>query len=548
MESYRKENNTRMIVYHIEKHGIYNSEGHAALPSNWLDFLTEGSPNIPEYMPSEHRLFTNLDYCVANLLRALELDKGAGQRLIDNRKLYLIPENTELFYIPGKFFSITLGKDAGAPTYQFADCSQYLELPLIRGGHDADRAIEACIKSKIAGKEVVQCLRNLGLSPTTLTSPIKAYQNEVLNKLDLPTIRDMPEEAAEWAYECSHRQWVEAFKIGHWNMAYDYDITSAYASELAKMPDIRYGKWLKASKKPYDAILGFLRGWVSINTQPSPIMYEKETYTAPEYYTPTGRWYCYLTQAETDFIQLHQLGSFELIDGWWFVPNKQCPTPIAQIMQDLHNRKELSSGLCKDIIKKIMVGCYGKTLESWSDRFGTLFNPVWGATVETNTRLKVAEFCLQAQASGCNPLHISVDGVLLDAPISIPINNELGSWKSSGQAPLIIVSSGTVGFDDSRQTNDNFSLSYNKLRSLISSSPDSSEYKLARPSIVSIPVALSQNAWDKLGDVYGLERSINIQGENKRYYPEAPDTGRELLERAYDSEPWDSYLLEEVEA
>jgi hypothetical protein len=85
-------------------------------------------------------------------------------------------------------------------------------------------------------------------------------------------------------------------------------------------------------------------------------------------------------------------------------------------MQDLHNRKESSSGLCREIIKKIMVGCYGKTLESWSDRFGVLFNPVWGAMVETNTRLKVAKngtMILHTSANG-QDLHLSTNARVVD--------------------------------------------------------------------------------------------------------------------------------------
>lgn len=527
-----------MITYHIEKDFIANNKDNIG---NSIELLTEGSLD-------DLRLFTNLDYCVANLLRLLQLDKGAGQRLMDTHKLYLIPENIELFYIPGKFFSITLGKDASAPTYKFADCSQYLELPLIKGGYNADSAVQACIKSQATGQEVVQCLRNVDLNPATLTSPIKAYQNETLNQLDLPTVSDMPQEAAEWAYECSHRQWVEAFRIGHWEQAYDYDISSAYAAELAKVPDIRYGKWLKCSTKPYGSFLGFLRGYASIDSQLSPIMLEKEAGGHTEYYTPTGRWYTYLTLAEANFIDRHKLGSFELIEGWWFIPNTYCPTPNMERMAYLHKKKEEATGLCRSIIKSIMVGCYGKCLESWSDRFGELFNPAWGTMVETNTRLRVAEFCYFALLNGRNPLHISVDGVLLDAQLQQEYIycDSIGSWKYSGSAPLIIASSGAVGFG-AKPTDDSFALDYDKMCSLIATSPDSSSYKMSRPSLMSIPVAVEYNRWDKLGEVYDIERSIDIQGENKRYYPTAPLTGRELLAGVYESEPWDSYLLEEVE-
>lgn len=526
-------------AYHIEKDFIASNNSLPHPIQDYLYFLVQGQLD-------DIRLFTNLDYCVAILMRLLNLDKGAGQKLLDTHKLYLILENVELFYITGKFFSISLGKHKDAPTYKFADCSQYRELPLIKGGYSAATAKEACAQSEATGQEIIQCLSNLGLHPTVLTSPIKAYQKEVLDQLDLPTVSDMPQEAAEWFYECSHRQWVEAFQIGHWDIAYDYDISSAYAAELADMPDIRCGTWIKDSVKPYNAILGVLRGWVDITSSFSPIMYEKERINQLEYYTPTGRWYTYITQAEADIIYDYNLGSFKLDEGWWFVPFEWCEYPMRKIMNNLHELKEKSSGLQKSIIKSIMVGCYGKTLESWSDRFGELFNPCWGTMVETNTRIKVFKLCDLAIRRGCQPLHISVDGVLLDKSLELASSNGLGAWKYSGAAPLIIASSGAVGFGN-KQVEDNFALDYYKMRSLISDSPDSSCYKMKRPSLVSIPVAVEYNRWDKLGEVYDIERSIDIQGENKRYYPEAPTTGRELLAGAYSSEPWEVYLLEEAE-
>jgi hypothetical protein len=278
-------------------------------------------------------------------------------------------------------------------------------------------------------------------------------------------------------------------------------------------------------------------------------MYEKAATEQDKYYTPNGEWSCYMTQAEADFIEAHNIGHFELEEGWWFVPAKNVSYPYQSVMAYLHEQKESATGLAKDCYKRIMTGCYGKTLESWADRFGPLFNPVWGTIVETNVRLKVAQFCLDALAIGRNPLHVAVDGVLLDYPM--PANPYLGSglgdWKESGSGSLIIVSSGILGFGKSKQEADSFSLDYDKLKSLFLSAPDESCYRLQRPSVVSIPIALQQNRWNELGDVYELERTIDVTAERKRYYDKKPKCGAELLNEVYDSEPWDSYLLEEVQ-
>ncbi len=530
-----------VIAYHIERNLLCNSQGQVCLVDP-LRFLDSGSTE-------DIRLFTNLDYCVANLFRLLRLPKEAGERILLNRKLQIIPENYELFYIPGKIFSITFGKAANAPTYTYADCSQYHDMRIVKGGYSADQAIEACKQSADTGREIMQCLGKLDITPTALISPIKCYQKAVLDKMDLPTVMDMgkAEEAAEWAYECSHRQWVEALQVGHWPMAYDYDMVSAYASELISLPDIRQGRWIHGAAKPHDAILGFLKGKVVVNHWLSPIMYEKANVEADKYYTPNGSWDCYITQAEADFIKSRGIGHFELESGWWFVPNEfGCDKPLAKIVTELHAYKEQSTGLCREVVKRIMTGIYGKTLESWSDRFGPLFNPVWGATVDTNIRLRVANFCLQAAANGCKPLHIAVDGVLLDKPIPPQFLSEgLGNWKHTGAGPLIIASSGILGLGGNLVDKD-FALNYSKLRGLIETDLSASSYKMHGLSFVTLLLACQQDKWASLGEVYDLERTIDITAEHKRYYPESPSTGAELLAKSYDSQPWDSYLLEQI--
>ena len=54
-------------------------------------------------------------------------------------------------------------------------------------------------------------------------SSIRAYEKVVLSQMDLPKWSDCID-AGRYAYNCCKHNWVEAFKIGHWDKTWDYDI------------------------------------------------------------------------------------------------------------------------------------------------------------------------------------------------------------------------------------------------------------------------------------------------------------------------------------
>jgi hypothetical protein len=251
-------------------------------------------------------------------------------------------------------------------------------------------------------------LSRLGLHPSSLVSPISAFDKEYFSKLDLPQFEDIPEEASEYAYNCCHGPWIESFAKGAYTKVYDWDLVSAYPFQLTKCIDTRKGTWLKSDKWDDSAYYGYCKGIVNITADFSPIIYSK---TNEMSYTPKGEWETFLNKKEIEFIRKYNIGDFELESAWYFYPT-EIVYPLKKMMDWLYAKKESSTGMTRKIVKRIMSGCWGRTLQvDFGEVAGEFFNSVWGNEVEVGTRLEVAKFILDNDLVD-HVLNIAVDGVL----------------------------------------------------------------------------------------------------------------------------------------
>ena len=168
-----------------------------------FSFLLEPQGN-DDWQPQHDRCIRvswELDATVAPLLKLL------GERrcikLHDTHKCYCAPFNC--FYVPGKIFSIT-----HIPTHDkvnLYDLAQYFP--------ELDEP-EDLVEVQMLGEKLLYELKKMGLEPTKLTSPVAIYEECMMQYLDLPSVFDMPKEAAEFAYRASSKLWIEAFQLGYW--------------------------------------------------------------------------------------------------------------------------------------------------------------------------------------------------------------------------------------------------------------------------------------------------------------------------------------------
>ena len=386
-----------IIGYHIATNLIARHDSTLCTEPPWIKFLLD-SKDDTTIMTVYH-----LDYSIANLLVMIGMDEDSLRKL--NTEGEIKYKGYKFRYVPKKFFSISRGS-------QFAllcDMSQYMDSWHLEPKIDEVDAIKKAHEAKSVGVSVYNALTNLGLTPKSLVSPISVFEKEILRKLDLPKIEDIPEEASEYAYNCTHGPWVETFQKGYFSDCNDMDIKSAYPSQLSELADIRNGNWIKSSKYEGNAYYGYCKGVVDITADFSPIIYSK---SEEQTFTPKGEWETYLTKAEIDFIYEYGLGTFEIHDGWFWFPY-EIVTPLRGLMNWLYQKKDGAVNMDKKIIKRVMAGIWGRTLQVLqTGEMGDYFNAVWGVEVESRNRLEVARFVLDNDLED-KLLSIAVDGVLV---------------------------------------------------------------------------------------------------------------------------------------
>lgn len=206
--AYRTQVNNNKVLL-SESTGQYE---HSNELDKLLSFLLEPQGN-DDWQPQHDRCIRvtwELDATVAPLLKLL--GERHCTKLHDTHKCYL-GRHTEVFYIRGKVFSIDgLVKDLGKPTYSEARVSLY---DLQQYFSELDEP-EDLLEVQMLGEKLLYELKKMGLEPTKLTSPVAIYEECVMRYLDLPAVVDMPKEAAEFAYRCSGKLWIEAHQIGYW--------------------------------------------------------------------------------------------------------------------------------------------------------------------------------------------------------------------------------------------------------------------------------------------------------------------------------------------
>lgn len=476
------------IAYFITKeqnqYKITNNLGNILLTSNLpdiLDFFLD--------KPAEFRVTWSL-YSIIEILQDL-LPKQAFDELTQTDKL--IWNGYRLFSSSGRVFSINHPTHLHDNFYQINEVNIYhlAQYYPDYNPKDANDVADKCF-------ELLTCLKEMGLTPTRLTSAVAIYDECILSHIELPTIYNMPSEAldaCEYAHRVGIREWSTVYKIGHWNESYDVDCNGGYPSIMKDLPDTSDMKvWF--SKKYQDCDFAILRGKVTINSKFSPIVdYDGVPYK--------GIKEDFITKDMWGAINFLKLGYFEMYDGWFMKFNTR-DKPYFELMNDLYNARG-ESGLDRLIPKLISTGIYGRMAQEYNNRYGDYFNPILATLTTTRMSLKLGKMLITNNLQP-NVISVTVDGALLDKKPEIITGTELGDWRVSESLKSLVISRGFQWHAD-KHPNNYF---YDDMIRAIESKPNSNLYN----GIL-------------LNDDLKTNRKFNL----------FPRTGRQLLDNKYLSEP-----------
>jgi hypothetical protein len=516
----------KIIAYYIQGDVLYSSTGAQKREPPYLDFLLSDSA------PYTIQVFYNLDHAVSRLCRRLT---EADIMTLWGDGILVKPPYT-IKYISKSMLAIDKGEGQGHPFTTISDMTQYMEAPIVPNLSEAQ--IMARLKESVKiSWDVYNSMKKLGLDPRTLTNPVRTLQNEILSKLGLPTIDDLPDEAGEYAYECCTGGWVECIKRGWFETIYDWDISGGYPAQIREMVDFRLGSWEKVTTLPSDrpeGMTGFFRAMYNTEADLHPIL---STSPKTRNMTINGKDVNWMTLRKIDFVTARKLAEVNIIDGWLFTPS-QVVKPLRETIDGLQAKKVASQGMDREVIKRLMSGIYGKTLELYKSEgkaFGPLFNSPWGADIENNTHIEVCRFCLD---NNIMPLYILTDGVATDVDLQLKSSKEIGHWKLDAKTSALVIGSGIVALKG-KKGKGAFSLNYDSLMQTIHDHPEYDTIHMQTDGFLSMGEAVERKRIDLMGETQVDVRAIILNSDLKRCYINEPSNFGELITNTYPSIPWD---------
>ena len=432
--------------------------------------------------------------------------------------------NYRLYLIPDKVFSL----NKNGSEVNIYDLSQYYP----------DQPEPLSLSSLQEKVDLLQTvLTDLGItSPPSLSSPVAAFRGHNLlpDTNTIPTIFDAPEShlgAYETALQCTPREWVSNYQIGHFPDLWGYDITSAYAAHAARLLDLRDCRFTRSANLDLSAYYGFLTGDFTVYPDHplafcSPFLADRGDGVLVNF-TGTARDYPCLLD-EVRMLYRHDMGEFKFRDGWFISPHNGVRPrfPFREPMGQLYEQRGENGNKNSDevaelrsyLLKRVMTGIVGRLLETRKDNdgniieYGSLYNPLYHAVCTTRTRLQVFQFLADHNITQDELVHVGVDGVKAMRELPLPASASMGKWRCSGSDPAVVLSPGAV-----LSPHRNFKGT--RYEELVVEC-------LARPGAS----VLGSNPNDPID----LRRLFVNQ---TRIFPQLPKTGKALLDNIYQSAP-----------
>ena len=363
-------------------------------------------------------------------------------------------------------------------------------------------------------------------SPSLISKPIV---DTVLAEIDLEYI---PQEAQEMAYNCIHAPWVDIFTKGVVHQGYDYDLNSAYPTELMKLPSIDYlgGEWFHSDqyekKTKYGFCYALITVYEGIHASPIKVRYRQRLYS------PTGSWIGYITKAEIDFLHRWKLGEVEVFYGWWFRTNDYSYKPFRRGAA-MYIKKRASARTNGDLpaalaLKLAAASIYGRFLQKRQNLDGSwvasgTFCPIYACIVMTEVKLRIAYL---TNKLGKSVASVNVDGIITEETLdyrTVDISNLKLAYEGEVTlvAPLLYTIEGRDSVFDFPE--------------LIEENLDSPELPIGSSRRVGLCEALSSGNFSLVGSTSQYPSTLSVSAPYARAWEKSPVRASDLKDGIYRS-------------
>jgi len=300
---------------------------------------------------------------------------------------------------------------------------------------------------KTKGLDLLKTFQSMNISPEKLTSPAAVFESSTLSKLPYANIYTLPEDCLdmqEWALNYI-REWRSVYKMGvfeHGDVK-DYDLTAAYPSIIAALPDMAKAEfYFKAGEVPQNAIWGLSRAMIDVKSDISPLVSNDEICRCDKRID-------LISNEETEYCRRTGRAEVFPIESWYFtLPDNRMIFDYT--MRRLYDLRSSSNTLQQRLAKAFSVSVWGKFQQMFDERPGDYANFIYAAMVASRCRLLVMEFIDRYNLDD-DLVSVTVDGVLATKDIEISNKKEFGQWQKSPDSEAIILDSNLQWTGNKRQ-------------------------------------------------------------------------------------------------
>lgn len=462
------------------------------------------------------RCFWDLNENVAVMLKLFP--KASVEALAEKARVRLGNTGFTLYYRHSKLLRITYGNQR----YEFYHLKQFFE-PL---GITQEPDLQ---ETKTAARALETAFQQIGLPVNNFISAIANYRDAMLPHFNLPKY-DFHKEMSQYAYQCIGKTWIEAYKLGYFETAYDYDMTAAYPYFASQVYDYRYAKVTKADTMQ-KCHYGFVKGKITVDKN-SPVQFIPYNSNDGIIY-PTGSWIDVLPISDISTLYKFKNGTFSIEKGIFAV--QQAPVfPLKKELVRLFTKRTKANSLQSYLIKMISNGLIGLFSQVYDDgEPAPYFNPILAAQIYSQTRCNVANFIYTHKIFD-DLLHVSTDGLLSTAFIDLPTVKKMGTWRMTGQGPALVLGAGTLWYNNKKPRGITLSDVLNQ----INANPSQSYYKTQLQRKRTLIEAHRAGDITQTGNAIDTQTTIDLVTQTHgRVFKKLPRTGRELIKSVYESAP-----------
>jgi len=382
-------------------------------------------------------------------------------------------EDYKFSYIPHKMLQITKGKEK----VRFWDIAQFYKSSLSTAAKTYLKKDKFALATKSFTRSYVsrfwKSISRYCIQDAKLTQELATYFIDKLNFFNItPTalyscasisfkyFADNSKIVTSWRFWENSREVlafaVDAYEGGKFEVTargkftgHEYDISSAYPYEIANLIDISNATYIRTSEYQPRAVYGFVRCLID-NFQGKHVPCGVMVNNVRIY--PSGRYYLTITKEEYEYLTSINV-PVTILDGiWLFVKRKRYP--YRQVVADLfkiksdHKKKDL---MIYNTTKICLNSFYGKCVQAillpdGRISVGAGWNPIYGAVITANTRIKVTHI---QNLMGDECLAVHTDSVMTTKPIPDSIKqNGLGLFEHVVSGPGILIACGMYQIHD----------------------------------------------------------------------------------------------------